>query len=223
MKTITSLLIAFITLISMAQVSEKDLDQVKFQKFVTEDGVTTHSFSMGEKLIGPSHSFYPDGMKSYTYFGDGGMAQGFQMVENPSTGVQVLQMMRDNLKHGNSFKLTGSQINYAQTYKNDEIYKVMEVPYTTKSSNRANCLGNCINGFGLFAAGGDQMVMGYFWAENPKSPIIHSFPGGSEYKGEMDKWNREGFGKYKWKSGEYYVGMWKKNKRHGQNMGMNNS
>ncbi len=216
MKTTITLFAFILSIASFGQVKEKDMDQLEFVTTTSEDGIKTDGFSLNGSLIGPTRSVYPDGMIVYTYYNEEGLGEGFQMGEIPYTGEQILQEMKDGKVHGNAFKLTGNQLDYAQSYKNGEINKVMEIPYTSKSSNRERCIGNCINGFGVFAAQDEQIVMGYFWAEQPQTPIIHTFKSGSMYKGAMNKWERDGFGKYQYANdGSYYVGMWKNNKREG--------
>ena len=215
MKTTITLLAFFLSIASFGQVKDKELDQVKFETKTSESGITMDGFSMNGQFIGPTRSVYPDGKLVYTYYNAEGLAEGFQLGEIPYTGEQVLQEMKDDKVHGNAFKITGNQLDYAQSYKNGKINKVMEVPYIAKTSNRDRCIGNCVNGFGLYAAQDEQFIMGYFWAEHPQTPVIHTFKGGEQYKGAMNKWEREGFGKFQWNDGGYYVGMWKSNKRDG--------
>ena len=212
--SITFLTIIF-SFISFGQVKEKDLDQLKFTQITSENGTETDGFSMNGQMIGPTFSVSPDGMRFYVYYNEKGLGEGFQLGEIPYTGEQILQEMKDGKVHGNAFKLTGNQLDYAQSYKNGKINKVMEMPYVSKSSNRERCIGNCVNGFGLYQTSKGILIMGYFWVEHPQTPVLYTFDNGDQYKGSMKKWDRDGFGIYKWGDGGYYVGMWKNNEREG--------
>jgi len=222
MKLLLNTFLFFSTIISIAQVSFKEAENINFENITFDDGSTTHAFSLNGKLIGPSHSQKADGMLTYTYYNEEGKAEGFQMAVNPSSGIQVLQTMKDNLKHGNAFKMIGNELAWADLYKKDELKKAKDVLYKMKESNKAKCLGNCINGFGLRAGNEEQMLMGFFWGEVAEGPMIHTFKSGDMYRGAMKGWEREGFGVYKWASGGYYIGYWKKSKRHGLGIWYNN-
>ena len=216
MKLKFTLIFALISILANAQFSEKQLDGVEFLEMDDGSGGIIYGFTKGENIIGPNFHIRQDGSRIYLYYDSEGITQGFGMGEVPSTGLMKLFVRKDNIMHGNAFQMTGNQLNWAQTYKNGEIKKVTEVEYTTKSSNRENCLGNCIDGFGMFQTSDEQLLFGYFEGTQPTTPVIHVFKSGSMYQGAMKKWEREGFGKYKYSNdGSYYIGMWKKNKRHG--------
>jgi len=222
MKKITSIVFLLSVLLGMAQVSEKDLDQVSFVAMDDGQGGMLYGFSYNGKLVGPNYNIKGDGSRTYNYFSVEGLANGFQMLEVPATGEMTLSEAKDNQSHGNAFKMVGTELAWAQTYKNNEIDKVVEVAFTSGGSNRENCRGNCINGFGLYQTSGGQMVIGYFRRSDPTTPVIHIFKSNSMYQGAMNKWEREGFGKYTYANdGSYYIGMWRKNKREGLGMWFN--
>lgn len=214
-----NLLIAFLMLSSFfctAQVAEKDLDLVSFIAMEDGQGGFIYGFDLNGKLIGPNYNIKGDGTKTYNFFSIENLINGFQMVEIPATGVTLLTEAKDNQMHGNAFRMVGNELEWAQTYKNNEIDKVVEVAYTSGGSNRVNCRGNCINGFGLFQTDDGQLILGYFNKSQPTTPVIHIFKSNSMYQGAMNKWEREGFGKYTYANdGSYYIGMWRKNKREG--------
>lgn len=222
MKKIACIVLLLSGMLTIAQVSEKELDQVSFVAMDDGQGGMLYGFSMNEKLIGPNYNIKGDGTKTYNYFSIEGLANGFQMFEVPTTGEMTLLEKKDNQSHGNAFKMVGSELAWAQTYKNDVLDKVVEVAFTSNSSNRVNCRGNCINGFGMLQTEGGQMILGYFNKSQPTTPVIHIFKSNSMYQGAMNKWDREGFGKYTYANdGSYYIGMWKKNKREGLGMWFN--
>ncbi len=215
MKLKFTLLFLVLCLISNAQISEKDLDGIEFLQ-MDLDGGTYYGFSKEGKLIGPGYNIKGNGMRTYFNFDLEGIAQGFAMVDAPSTGLIKLLVKKDNILHGNAFQMMGKNLEWAQTYKKGKIKKVTELAYTSKLSNRANCIGNCIDGFGMFQTSDEQLLFGYFESTQPTTPVIHIFKSGSMYQGAMKKWEREGFGKYTYSNdGSYYIGTWKKNKRHG--------
>ncbi len=217
-KFVVFLMTVLGTLVVNAQVSEKELDGIEFLQMDDTQGGIIYGFTKGDKMIGPNLHIRADGMRIYTYFDLEGLAQDVQMIEEPSTGMLLLAEMKDNVMHGNAFKMTGQEIDWAQTYKNGEIKKIMDVEYKSKSSNRENCLGNCLGGFGMFQTSDDQLLLGYFFKLQPTSPVVHTFDGGKSdmYLGGMRKWERQGLGKYIYSNeGNIYFGMWDKDKRTG--------
>ncbi len=200
-----------------SQVSEKELDNVGFIQMDDGNGGMMYGFSLNDKLVGPNYNIKGDGMRTYNYFNTEGMSEGFQMIENPATGEMTLVEKENDKMNGNAFKMEGANLSWAQTYKDGVIHKVKEVAYTSGGSNREGCRGNCMDGFGLYQAGGGQIVIGYFHKWEPATPVIHIFSNSdSMYQGAMKKWEREGFGKYTYGNDKsYYIGMWKKNKREG--------
>lgn len=217
-RLLYTLLIALISLNTWAQVSEKDLDNVKFEKNSDQQNGTTYAFSMNDKLIGPSLSIKSDGSIILTYYNDEGLAEGFQMMENPKTGVRLLAEVKDNQLHGNAFKMTGNQLDWAQTYKNGKAKLDKGKLYKAQGSNWANCLGNCADGFGLAQPTNGNYALGFYLQGMPISPIIYNY-GEDTYMGDMRKGWRHYFGRYQFKNdGSYYIGMWKKGKRDGLGM-----
>ncbi len=217
MKTIVHFLLMIMVVGTIhAQVSEKDIESVQFLQF-TDQGNTTYGFSQGDILIGPSISIKADGNIIYTNY-EGGMGNGIQMLENGKTGVMILQELKDNLQHGNGFKMVGTNVEYAYVYKKGKVKKIMHQEYKQKVNNISpRCVGNCMGGFGLKqTSDGSQTVIGFFDSGDPENPVIHVFDDGDMYTGGMKKWKRNGFGKYKYANdNSYYVGIWKNNKRHG--------
>ncbi|WP_456463040.1 hypothetical protein [Lutibacter sp.] len=216
MKLKFTLIFALVSILATAQFTEKQLDGVEFLQMEDGSGGTIYGFTKGKIVIGPNFHIRGDGSRIYLYYDNEGITQGFGMAEVPSTGLMKLFEREDNIMHGKAFQMTGNQLNWAQIYKNGKIKKITEIAYTSKLSNRKNCIGNCIDGFGMFQTSDEQLLFGYFKGMQPITPVIHVFKSGSMYQGAMKKWEREGFGKYKYSSdGSYYIGMWKKNKRHG--------
>ena len=217
MKKYIVVLMTILSVMAMnAQVSEKELEEVMFIQQNDGQGGTIYGFVKGDKMIGPNLHLRSDGMKIYAYFDIEGKAQDIQMLEEPNTGVLLLTEMKDNVMHGNAFKMTGKELNWAQTYKNGEIKKAMDMYYTTKSSNRENCIGDCLGGFGMYQTSDKQIVLGYFFKLQPTSPVVHIFDDGDMYLGGMKKWERQGLGKYTYSNdGSIYFGMWDGNKRSG--------
>ncbi|MEM1003261.1 MAG: hypothetical protein AAGH46_11495, partial [Bacteroidota bacterium] len=212
-----ALLSLLVVQVSTAQITEKDLEGVEFLEMQDEKGGTIYGFSKGNTMIGANMHQHANGMVIYTYFNLEGLAEGTQFGDIPSTGKKIMMEMKDNVQHGNTFKMTGSNVDYAKVFKKGKEKKVMHDPYKSKLSNRERCIGNCIGGFGLYqTSSGKQTIIGFFDSTKPESPVIHVFESGSMYEGDMKNWDRQGFGKYTWASdGSYYVGSWKKGKRHG--------
>ncbi|TNF43052.1 MAG: hypothetical protein EP311_04020 [Cytophagales bacterium] len=211
------LLICWVTLLPIqAQVSEKELQGVEFLQMDDGNGGTIYGFTLGDKMIGPSYHIYPDGKRFYTYFNLEGKAEQVQIMEIPYSGQLLLAEMVDGAMNGNAFQMVGKNLDWARVYKDGEPRKNADTEYLGKLSNRPNCVGNCIDAFGIYQTSGKQLAMGFFKKESPSTPVIHTFPAGDMYLGSMDGWEREGFGTYRFANdGSIYIGMWKKNMREG--------
>ncbi|GMQ31308.1 hypothetical protein [Algoriphagus confluentis] len=217
MKRLVLILICLFSFFSLqAQVSEKELSGVEFLQMDDGKGGTIYGFTLGDKMIGPNYHVHPDGTKFYTYFNLEGKAELVQIMEVPHSGQLFLAEMVNGNLNGNAFQMIGKNLDWARVYKDGEPRKNADTEYLGKLSNRPNCVGNCIDAFGIYQTSGKQLAMGFFKKESPSTPIIHTFPSGSMYLGSMDGWDREGFGKYSYANdGSVYIGMWKKNMREG--------
>ena len=82
-----------------------------------------------------------------------------------------------------------------------------------------------MGGFGLKQTNRGSIIAGFWHSGIIDTPAIYIFEGGDTYMGQMKRksWRRDGFGKYHYKNdGSIYVGMWKKDKRHGLGIWFNN-
>lgn len=211
------LLIACLSMqINQAQIKKKDLDEVNYVETDDGEGGVIYGFSMNGKLVGPNYHIKSNGMRIYTYFDDEGVAQGVQILTDNS-GMMLLAQMRDGKMHGNAFKMTGDQLNWAREYKKGEIKSDESQDYKNKLRKMANCIGNCMGGFGMKSTSEKNFVIGFFHSGGLDAPAVY-FYDKDRYMGEMKKktYMRDGFGTYKFSSGNsLYMGMWKKNERHG--------
>jgi len=202
--------------INQAQIKKRDLDQVNYVETDDGKGGTIIGFSMNGKLVGPNYHVKANGMRIYSYFSEDGKAQRVQILMDDK-GMMLLTQMRDNNMHGNAFKMTGDQLNWAREYKRGKTWVDVSRDYKNKLRKMPNCIGNCMGGFGLEKTSKTNFVIGFFHSSGLHSPVVY-FYDKDRYMGEMKKktFKRHGFGTYKFSSGNsLYIGMWKKNKRHG--------
>lgn len=200
------------------QISQKELDDVSFQKITDAQNGTIYGFSMDGKLIGPSMNIKPDGTTILTYYNKDGLGEGFQMMENPKTGMRLLAEIKDNQLNGNVFKMTGKQLDWAQTYKNGKAKKDKGQLFKSQKSNWVNCVGNCADGFGVSQPSKGNIAMGFHLQGLPIAPVIYIY-GKDTYMGDMRKGWRHYFGKYQYNNdGSFFIGMWEKGKRSGLGM-----
>ena len=216
MKTILTTLTFLFIIIGHAQIKKKDLDEVTYMETDDGEGGVVIGFSKNGKPVGPGYHIHANGMRVYHYFDEDGVAQGVQMVTNKN-GMMLLTQMRDGKMHGNAFKMKGDQLEWARTYKKGKIKKDESQDYKIKLKKMPNCIGNCMGGFGMKKPSEDHIVLGFFHSGGLHSPVIYFYSNG-RYMGEMKKktYKRHGFGTYKFSTDNgIYIGMWKKNKRHG--------
>lgn len=222
MKKILLLLLIFSSLFGNAQIDfakqikKKDFDEITFKSITNTNGDVIHGFFMNNLAVGPYMLKRADGTLEYKNYNRKHQIDGSMITFNQLNATVTLQNYRKGAPEGGAFQLKNGNIVWAKTFKNGTSIEDNLGMYREKKANAANCIGDCLNGFGIKKNTKiNSITIGFFAFESVKYPALATYSDNGQYFGQFILGIREQFGVYIFPSGRKYIGFWKKGDQEG--------
>lgn len=198
------------------QIKKKDLDQIEFKSITTDNGDVIHGFFMNNLVVGPYMSHKANGIIEYKSYNKKHQIDGSVITFNQLDATVTLQNFRKGVAEGGAFQFKNGNVTWAKTFEKGISVEDNLGMYRANKANALDCIGDCLNGFGVKKNTKiNSVTIGFFAFERTLYPALTTYNDNGQYFGQFIHGIREQFGIYKFSDGNRYIGFWKKGSQEG--------